>query len=78
MVVAELVRTNTITKYPSIPTYHTFDPSNGQLDEPAMIFGGEVWATEKIDGTNGRISLTEGGYYIGSREELLHWADDRV
>ena len=73
-----LSKLNSMTKYPSIPTYHTLDPSNGNLTMPPLDVAGDVTATEKVDGTNARIILTDGGYYLGSREELLHWADDRV
>jgi hypothetical protein len=72
---------NTLTKYPSIPTYHTLNPANGRLAEPALDFpdGAIVVGTEKIDGTNARIIFTpDGGYFLGSREELLHYRGDLV
>lgn len=70
---------NSMTKYPPIPTYHTLDPKNGRLNEPAITFTGPVIATEKIDGTNARIIwLPDGSYLIGSREELLYAQGDLI
>lgn len=65
---------NSMTKYPSIPTYHQLDPRNGNLLEVATDFGDEfVILREKIDGTNSRIILLpDGEYILGSREELLY------
>lgn len=34
--------------------------------------------TEKIDGTNGRIIMTPGDFFIGSREEILYAKGDRI
>jgi len=70
---------NSLTKYPSIPTYHALDPRNGGLLEPATAFSGDVIGTEKVDGTNSRlILLPDGTYLIGSREELLYARGDLV
>jgi hypothetical protein len=78
---------NSITKYPSIPTYHALDPSNGRLIEGATAFDGfvgPVLATEKVDGTNSRVIVLPGGqrgggmYLLGSREELLHAKGDLI
>lgn len=72
-------RLNSATKYPSIETYHTLDPKTGKLSEPAMPFTGTVILTEKVDGTNGRIiTLPDGDWFIGSREEILYARGDRV
>jgi len=71
-------RINSLTKYPSIPTYHPLDSSNGRLGMPPLVLTGPHYATEKIDGSNARIIFVDDGYYIGSREEILHWCDDRV
>lgn len=46
---------NSATKYPPIPTCHRLDPSNGMLLPEPVEFAGQVIATEKVDGTNGRI-----------------------
>jgi hypothetical protein len=74
-----LDRLNSITKYPSIPTYHELDPKNGRLLDSAVLFEGEVIATEKIDGTNARAILCPNGDYIlGSREQLLYAKGDLI
>ncbi len=76
---ANLRAINSLTKYPSIPTYHALDPSNGSLLDETVTFDGPVFLTEKIDGTNGRIiSLPDGTYLIGSREELLYAQGDLI
>ena len=75
----DLAKLNSLTKYPSIPTYHPLDPSNGSLlDEPEPM-GGPVLLTEKIDGTNARVVCLPGGpYLIGSRGELLYAQGDLI
>ncbi|MBE1488076.1 RNA ligase family protein [Plantactinospora soyae] len=76
---ADLSIINSMTKYPSIPTYHELDPRNGGLLDATVPFAGRVFLTEKIDGTNGRIvSLPDGSYLIGSREELLYARGDLI
>jgi hypothetical protein len=70
---------NSLTKYPSIPTYHALDPRNGKLTDPPVKFAGDVVGTEKVDGTNARIiTMPDGTYLIGSREELLHAKGDLI
>lgn len=72
---------NSLTKYPSIPTYHQLDPRNGSLTEEAVTFTGTVIGTEKVDGTNARIILLppdDGGYLLGSRENLLYANGDLI
>lgn len=68
------------TRYPSIPTYHKLDPKGGSLTEERNVtFDGPVIATEKVDGTNTRIILLGGSYYlIGSRTELLYGRGDMI
>lgn len=74
---------NSATKYPSIETYHVM-VGKGRLSEELGPFEGvapddQVWLTEKINGTNGRIVLLPGkDYFIGQREELIHARGDRV
>lgn len=76
---ANLRAINSLTKYPSIPTYHALDPTNGSLTDEAITFTGPVFLTEKVDGTNGRIvSLPDGTYLIGSREHLLYAQGDLI
>lgn len=78
---ADLRKINSMTKYPSIPTYHTIDPKNGMLlEDPWPPFGNElVYGTEKIDGTNARIIvLPDSTVIVGSKEELLWSAGDLI
>lgn len=77
---ADLAALNSMTKYPSIPTYHTLDPRNGGLIEGSTVsFAGPVVGTEKVDGTNARvISLPGGDFVLGSREELLYAKGDLI
>lgn len=73
-----LAKLNSITKYPSIPTYHVLG-EKGRLTEQRVKLGQGPWlVTEKVDGTNGRIILTEHGWLLGSREELLTAQGDIV
>ncbi|MFG3698008.1 RNA ligase family protein [Micromonospora sp. NPDC047620] len=70
---------NSLTKYPSIPTYHALDPRDGGLLAECVEFTGPATLTEKIDGTNARIVvLPDGAYLIGSREELLYARGDLI
>ncbi|MDM9583579.1 RNA ligase family protein [Nostoc sp. GT001] len=67
-----------MTKYPSIPTYHSLG-DKGTLLEETVKFDGEVILTEKIDGTNSRIILLpDGNFVLGSREELLFAKGDLI
>lgn len=80
----DLRKLNSLTKYPSILTYHSIDSKNGRLlDEVQVPLGyfdpSELVATEKVDGTNGRIVfLPDGMYIIGSREEFLYGKGDLI
>jgi hypothetical protein len=68
-----------MTKYPSIPTYHTLNPKNGDLLDETVQFTGRVDLTEKIDGTNARIiTMPDGTWFLGSREELLYAEGDLI
>jgi hypothetical protein len=68
---------NTITKYPSIGTFHPL-LVGGILGETTTVeFTGPVHVSEKIDGQNIRvIFLRDGRYVIGTREKLLHCSSD--
>jgi hypothetical protein len=75
----DLAKLNSLTKYPSILTYHTLDPKNGGLMEGGTAFAGTVIGTEKVDGTNSRvICLPDGCFVLGSREELLYGKGDLI
>jgi hypothetical protein len=76
---ANLRAVNSMTKYPSIPTYHALDPRNGGLLDETVPFTGAVIGTEKVDGTNARIVLLpDGSHLLGSREELLYAQGDLI
>ena len=68
----DLGKLNSMTKYPSIPTYHTLG-DKGMLQETVLVsFSGRVVGTEKVDGTNARLVFCpDGGAVVGSREDLL-------
>lgn len=77
---ADLRKLNSLTKYPSIPTYHVLG-EKGRLTDGLSedLASQQVIATEKVDGTNSRIIFTpDGAYVIGSREELLHAQGDLI
>jgi hypothetical protein len=68
-----LTKLNSLTKYPSIPTYHTLG-EKGRLTETVQVrFERDCVVTEKIDGTNARLVCTPEGVLVGSREDFL-WA----
>lgn len=71
---------DSMTKYPSIETYHALDPQTGMLQEDRVTqFTGTVVVTEKIDGVNARIILLpDGTYILGSRSELLYGQGDLI
>lgn len=77
-----LDRLNSLTKYPSILTFHKLGEKGRLLDELSFPLPEEnepLFVTEKVDGTNGRvIILPDGDYFIGSREELLYAKGDRI
>ncbi len=74
----DLEKLNSMTKYPSIPTYHALGDKGALLPE-TVRFDGPVLLTEKVDGTNARIILTpDGEFVLGSREELLFAKGDLI
>jgi hypothetical protein len=74
----DLRKLNSLTKYPSIPTYHQIDPKNGRLLPEHLAFEGMLSVTEKVDGANTRVIVFRDGYIIGSREELLTARGDLI
>jgi len=75
----DLNKLNSMTKYPSILTYHKLGEKGRLLDEVQVEFDCPVIVTEKIDGVNARIILFPDGFYIiGSREELLYGRGDLI
>jgi hypothetical protein len=75
-----LEKLNSITKYPSVPTFHRMgERARLSAEVPTNFDPTEDWeATEKIDGTNGRIIFTRYGDFIGSRDVLLTFTHDVV
>ncbi|GMK37075.1 hypothetical protein PCCS19_01280 [Paenibacillus sp. CCS19] len=84
----DLKKINSITKYPSILTYHKLG-ERGKLIEDVVEERGlltdadTIYIYEKVDGENSRMiffrnDLNEIDYLIGSREELLYAKGDRV
>ena len=72
-------RINTLTKYPSILTYHQMG-ERGMLTETLttpFAPGEDAYIAEKVDGTNVCIVLmNDGSYLIGSRDNLIHCSGD--
>lgn len=75
----DLAKLNSLTKYPSIPTYHAMG-ERGMLTPNSVAFPpGPVVGTEKIDGTNARVLvLPDNSYILGSREQLLYAEGDLI
>lgn len=76
----ELQKLNSMTKYPSILTYHEIGDKGtlkGNLSEN-KCFEEDVIVTEKVDGTNGRIIIYNGDYMIGTREDIIYAKGDRI
>lgn len=68
---------NSITKYPSIPTFHDMG-DRGRLLPTHIDLSGKIWATEKIDGTNARIIMHRNLCLIGERENFLTCLGDVI
>lgn len=83
----DLKKINSLTKYPSILTYHELG-ERGRLndvltDGQGFSESAQAYVYEKVDGENSRIILLrtpdgEIDYLIGSREELLYAKGDRI
>lgn len=68
----DLSKLNSMTKYPSILTYHHLGEKGLLQDSVQIPFAGRVVGTEKIDGTNCRlIFCPDQSVLVGSREDLL-------
>lgn len=67
---------DSMTKYPSIPTWHVLDGKGTLTDQtPEVAADTELAVTEKVDGTNGRIVRLGDRWWIGSRDNLLVRSD---
>lgn len=76
-----LEKINSITKYPSILTYHQLGSKGGLKDE--LIENGfpadtKLYITEKVDGTNGRFVYLNNDYFMGQREMFVYAKNDRI
>lgn len=80
----QLEKLNSLTQYPSIPTYHAMGDRGRLTDEVQVDFSNEpvVLVTEKIDGTNARVVFCEEGHrtriLVGSRTEWLTSIGDLI
>lgn len=78
-----LRKLNSLTKYPSILTYHNLGKKGTLLDsltESDYVPSDDevLEGTEKVDGTNGRILIFNNDYIIGTREDLIYAKGDRI
>lgn len=71
---------NSLTKYPSILTYHALGEKGRLLPQVlSPLPSGPSVVTEKVDGTNVRLIVAyDGSYILGSREELLTVSGDLI
>ena len=85
-VVYDKAKINSLTKYPSILTFHKTAQRGGlapELTEGPSRIGKQLFVTEKVDGSNSRIVFftDENGkikdFFIGSRENMLYVSGDR-
>jgi hypothetical protein len=77
----DLRKLNSMSKYPSIETYHKLGDRGRLTDEVSVSFEGEpVILTEKIGGTNTRLVFgpKSSDHLIGSREEWLTYSEDYI
>lgn len=84
MIINNMDKFNSMTKFPSIPTYHELG-EKGRLTtklQHNIPHGTIIGGTEKVDGTNTRITATllEDGYdfFIGSRDDWITAMGDRI
>lgn len=75
---------NTLTKYPSILTFHNLGVKKGTLidtltsDKFPKSDDEELEGTEKVDGTNSRIIICGEDYAIGMREDIIYIKGDKT
>jgi len=75
----DLSKLNSMTKYPSILTYHLLGEKGVLQDTVQIPFAGRVVGSEKVDGTNCRlIFCPDKSALVGSREDLLWERRDLV
>jgi hypothetical protein len=75
----DLGKLNSMTKYPSILTYHALGDKGVLMDTVQIPFEGRIIGTEKVDGTNARlIFCPDQSVLVGSREDLLWERQDLI
>jgi hypothetical protein len=75
----DLIKLNSMTKYPSILTYHALGDKGVLRDAVQVPFTDRIIGTEKVDGTNTRlIFCPDGSAIVGSREDLLWERGDLI
>lgn len=82
-ILTEILKTkigNSLTKYPSIETYHKMGERGCLSDELTMQLPSdtELFVSEKVDGRNTRILILNDDYIIGSREDWIYAKGDRA
>ena len=77
-----LEKINSLTEYPSILTYHKLGTKgcllNEVYDENKFDPESILEVTEKVDGTNMRLILTNDDYLVGTRSNIVHAKGDRI
>ena len=77
-----LAKLNTLTKYPSILTYHALGKRGGMTSElcngESFKDDDDLYITEKVDGTNTRLIMLADSFLIGSRENIVYAKDDKI
>jgi hypothetical protein len=72
----DLSKLDTMTKYPSILTYHALGDHKtllpGFVQDTGFNDDEMYYGTEKVDGTNTRIVLLNDDFMVGSRDRLLY------
>ena len=75
-------KVNSITEYPSILTYHKLGDKgtllNELYNENRFNKNEELEVTEKIDGTNMRLIISNSDYFIGTRSKIVYAKGDRI
>jgi len=77
----DIDRLNSMTKYPSILTYHELGERGVLNDSVLTPFPADttLYGTEKVDGTNARLVFTPDNHVlVGSREDFLWESKDLI
>jgi hypothetical protein len=75
----DLLKLDSMTKYPSIPTYHEMGDRGILQPTCVEVDPQSFFVTEKVDGTNARIIFCpDGSVLLGSRDELVWSRGDLI